>query len=117
MQRDPRQRRVDNHSDSGSGIGYDQRGEYGSRERRPSPDRYPSRSERGHLNRSPRRSASRSRSRSPSYRGRGGNDRDPRDPRIEQSRNTRDDWTKTTDAFLKNLGAPSSNDQVVSRFD
>ena len=125
MQRDPRQRRGDNHSDSGSGIGLDQRGEYirnSSRERRTSSDRYPnedaihrkSRIERGNMNRSPRRSISRSRSKSPAYRGRGGNDRDPRDPRIEASHHTRDEWTKTTDAFLKNLGAPSNmpNDQV-----
>ena len=123
MQRDPRQRRGD-HSDSGSGIGFDHRGEYGRGDRRNSSDRYPSedsmhrksRPDRGHMNRSPRRSISRSRSKSPPYRGRGGNDRDPRDPRIEASHNTRDEWTKTTDAFLKNLGAPSNmpSDQVIS---
>jgi hypothetical protein len=34
---------------------------------------------------------------------------------MEAGSNTRDDWTKTTDAFLKNLGTQShkSNDQNV----
>merc|ERR1712038_370037 len=64
--------------------------------------------DRGQMNRSPMRSISRSRSKSPTFRpGRGG-DRDPRDPRIENSNNTRDEWTKTTDAFLKNLGTASN---------
>ena len=66
------------------------------------------------MNRSPMRSISRSPSKSPTYRRGRGNDKYPRDPRIESSSNTRDEWTKTTDAFLKNLGAQStkSNEQV-----
>ena len=126
MQRDPRKRRGENNSDSGSGIGLEQRNEYirdSSRDRRPSSERYPSedsvhrksRIDRGQMNRSPMRSVSRSRSKSPAYRGGRGGDRDPRDPRIENSNNTRDEWTKTTDAFLKNLGTASnkSNEQVI----
>lgn len=126
MQRDPRKRRGENNSDSGSGIGLDQRGEYirtSSRERRTSSERYQSeeslhrksRLERSQMNRSPMRSVSRSRSKSPAYRGGRGSDRGPRDPRIESGNNGRDEWTKTTDAFLKNLGAPpnKSNEQVI----
>ena len=121
MQRDPRKRRGENNSDSGSGIGLEQRNEYireNSRDgRHPSEDSVhrKSRMDRGQMNRSPIRSVSRSRSKSPTYRSGRGGDRDPRDPRIENSNNTRDEWTKTTDAFLKNLGTASnkSNEQVI----
>ena len=129
MQRDPRKRRNENTSDSGSGISLEQRGEYirtSSREGRSRSDLYPpndstisrkSRLDRGQRDQSPRDSLSRSRSKSP-YRG-GNSFRkiqdsgDPRDPRIGAS-NTRDEWTKTTDAFLKNIGTTTNkvNEQV-----
>ena len=122
MQRDPRKRRGENNSDSGSGIGLEQRNEY-IRDGHPGSERYPSedsvhrksRMDRGQMNRSPMRSVSRSRSKSPPYRSGRAGDRDPRDPRIENINNTRDEWTKTTDAFLKNIGTASnkSNDQVI----
>ena len=134
MQRDPRKRRSENNSDSGSGISLEQRSEYmrtSSRDGRASSDLYPSReaaiarksrSDRGQRDRSPMESLSRSRSKSPTFRdgsavGRIQDPRDPRDPRIGAS-NARDEWTKTTDAFLKNLGAaPNKPTEQVGEVD
>ena len=120
MQRDPR-KRSENNSDSGSGMSLEQRSEYirtSSRDGRASSDIYlqgeaaisrKSRSDRGQRDRSPIGSFSRSRSKSPAFRGGSsvGRIQDPRDPRIGAN-NTRDEWTKTTDAFLKNLGAATN---------
>ena len=125
MQRDPRKRR-DNNSDSGSATGLEYRGEYGrdsSKDSRSGSNLYAtgdtmhrkSRMDKGYLNRSPR-SISRSRSKSPGFKRGRDTVQDPRDPRMEAGSNNRDDWTKTTDAFLKNLGTQShkSNDQVCT---
>ena len=99
IQRDPRKRRPPIGSDNGPGV----------------PPAEPSmsrklRSDRGQRGRSP--SSSRSRSGSPD----GSNQRDLRDHRSGVS-NTRDEWTKTTDAFLKNLGtAANKSEQVTLAF-
>ena len=99
MLRDPRKRRHRNSSGSGAGDYPNQESDYRKS---------------GHRDRS-RGNSSRSRSRSPalggfsSHMSRGG----PRDPRLT-TKGSGDEWTKTTDAFLKNLGAASNknNDQV-----
>ena len=99
IQRDPRKRRPPIVSDNQTGV----------------PPAEPSisrklRSDRGQRGRSP--SSSRSRSRSPG----GSNQRDLREHRSGVS-NTRDEWTKTTDAFLKNLGtATNKSEQVTLEF-
>ena len=97
IQRDPRKRRPPIGSDNGPSV----------------PPGEPSRklrSARGQRGRS--QSSSRSRSGSPA----GSRHRDLRDHRSGVS-NTRDEWTKTTDAFLKNLGtAANKSEQVILTF-